>query len=80
MCETCGGSLDGRRRHARFCGAPCRAAASRERGALRVGPGDGLDRFLAGLHRHRRNRTKAHRRGDGAASVALPELEAAGSA
>jgi len=30
-CAWCGGSLDGRRRDARYCSAPCRAAASRAR-------------------------------------------------
>jgi hypothetical protein len=31
-CEHCSTSLEGRRRHARYCGGPCRAAASRIRG------------------------------------------------
>jgi hypothetical protein len=32
-CDHCGGSLAHRRKDARFCGAPCRAAASRARAA-----------------------------------------------
>jgi hypothetical protein len=32
-CEHCGVSVEGRRRHARYCGGPCRAAASRRRAA-----------------------------------------------
>ena len=32
-CAHCGGSLDGRRRQAIYCGGPCRAAASRARAA-----------------------------------------------
>jgi hypothetical protein len=32
-CERCGASLDGYRRQARYCGGPCRAAASRARAA-----------------------------------------------
>jgi hypothetical protein len=31
VCEHCGTSLEGRRQHARYCGGPCRAAASRAR-------------------------------------------------
>jgi hypothetical protein len=34
-CERCGASLDGYRRQARYCGGPCRAAASRARAAKR---------------------------------------------
>jgi hypothetical protein len=34
----CGASLAGRRRHARYCGGPCRAAASRTRAAERREP------------------------------------------
>jgi hypothetical protein len=34
-CEHCGTSLEGRRRHARHCGGPCRAAAHRGRAAER---------------------------------------------
>ena len=30
-CAHCGTSLDSHRRHARYCGGPCRAAASRAR-------------------------------------------------
>jgi hypothetical protein len=32
-CAFCGGTLAHRRRDARYCGAPCRAAASRARAA-----------------------------------------------
>ena len=35
-CANCGRSIDDRRRHARYCGGPCRAAASRARAAQRV--------------------------------------------
>lgn len=32
-CQHCGASLEGRRRHAIYCGGPCRAAASRAKAA-----------------------------------------------
>lgn len=35
VCAHCGTSLDGHRRQARYCGGPCRAAASRTRAAER---------------------------------------------
>ena len=35
-CANCGRSIDDRRRHARYCGGPCRAAASRARAAQRL--------------------------------------------
>jgi hypothetical protein len=35
ICALCGTSLDGYRAHARYCGGPCRAAASRARAAER---------------------------------------------
>ena len=34
-CQNCRASLDGYRRQARYCGGPCRAAASRARAAER---------------------------------------------
>jgi hypothetical protein len=34
-CVHCGTSIDGYRRQARYCGGPCRAAASRARAAER---------------------------------------------
>jgi hypothetical protein len=37
-CECCGQTLDGYRRQARYCGGPCRAAASRVRAAERREP------------------------------------------
>lgn len=30
-CERCGGSLEGRRSHARYCSPPCRSAARHHR-------------------------------------------------
>ena len=35
VCANCGASLDSHRRHARYCGGPCRAAASRARSLKR---------------------------------------------
>lgn len=61
-CGTCGRPLDGYRQHARYCGGPCRAAASRERDEPRGGTA-ALEAFTAGLVQGvRRNRTQAHRR------------------
>jgi hypothetical protein len=36
QCECCGQTLDYYRRQARYCGGPCRAAASRARAARRA--------------------------------------------
>lgn len=59
LCPVCGESLDGRRRHARYCSGACRAEASRLRRLLEGSPVDGfasvadrLDRMTA------RNRTE----------------------
>jgi hypothetical protein len=38
MCAHCAVPLDGRRRQARYCGGPCRAAASRARAAESTEP------------------------------------------
>lgn len=59
-CESCGAPLQHHRSHARYCGGACRAAASRERIALRASA-TGWDAFVAGLRGKQGNRTQAHR-------------------
>ena len=51
-CGYCERSLGGYRRHARYCGAPCRAAASRERATHRALSG-ALEPFATALAQSR---------------------------
>ena len=62
VCAHCGTSLDGHRRQARYCGGPCRAAASRTRAAERSKTVSG-----PGAQRARQKRTEAHSGSDMAA-------------
>lgn len=58
-CVFCGGSLDGRRRHAVYCSGPCRAEASRLRRLLDGSPADGFANVTDRLDRMRaRKRTE----------------------
>lgn len=43
-CEVCGGSLEGRRQHARHCSGACRAEGSR---LARLEAGEAVDGFVS---------------------------------
>ena len=57
VCVVCGESLDGMRRHALFCGPPCRAEGSRLKRILAGAAPDGYP-SLAGRLEAARNRTR----------------------
>gem|GEM_PF-6160184 len=56
-CDYCGSSLEGRRRHARFCGPPCRRAHHRLSALLRGSSVDGY-RNLAEYDERPRKRAR----------------------
>jgi hypothetical protein len=65
-CAHCGASLDGRRRHAIYCGGPCRAAASRARAA---------ERPHSSGHADHRGETTQNRKHEDGGQLATPEQE-----
>lgn len=56
-CVVCGGSMEGRRRHARCCGGACRAELSRLRRILAGRQADGYG-SLSDMLSRRRKRTQ----------------------
>lgn len=61
-CPICGTSLEGRRKHARFCSAPCRAEGSRLRRLLSGREVDGYGSVARDLREnaHDRPRERYH--------------------
>lgn len=57
LCGLCGTSIEGRRRHARFCSGACRAEASRLRRILSGSEADGFGSIAARVASMGRNRT-----------------------
>jgi hypothetical protein len=53
-CVICGGSLEGRRGHARYCGGPCRAEGARLRAILAASPGRAYPSLAQRLARQRK--------------------------
>lgn len=58
-CAICGESIDGRRAHARYCGGPCRAEASRLNRLLR---GERVDGYASVSERLAVARKRTQRR------------------